>query len=95
MASRAPLAGSWAQLPGVSVGAGPAAVFQGPDTRCLRLHGLRACLPAFSDSGSDGNPLTLEVYVPGRARPTTFEIGLAGTGAVPRAILDSIRPAHA
>ena len=93
--SEAPLAGSWAQLPGVSVGDGPAAVVQGPATHCLRLHGLRACIPAYSDSGSYGDPLALEVYAPGRARPTTFEIGLAGTGAVPRTILDSIRPAHA
>jgi hypothetical protein len=93
MASKAPLAGSWAQLPGVSVGDGPAAVVQGPGTNCLRLHGLRACLPPYSDSGSYGNSLALEVYVPRRARPTTFEIGLAGTGAVPRTILHSLRPA--
>jgi hypothetical protein len=61
----------------------------------MRLHGLRACIPAYSASGSYGNPLALEVYVPRRARPTTFEIGLAGTGAVPRTILHSIRPARA
>jgi len=95
MSSAAPLAGSWTQLPGVSVGDGPAAVDQGPGTQCLRLHGLRACIPAYSASGSYGNPLALEVYVPGRARPTTFEIGLAGTGAVPRTVLDSIQPARA
>jgi hypothetical protein len=56
---------------------------------CRRLHGLRACFywP------SPGRPLELAVFVPGRSRPTLVEVGLKGSGAEARTIVESIRSA--
>ena len=94
--SEAPLAGSWAQALGVSVGYGPLATAEvtgGSPLSCMRLAGLRACIPAYSDSGSFGNPLMLAVYPHGsHSQPVIIQIGMAGTGSVARTILDSIRP---
>ena len=55
---------------------------------CRRLHGLRACLywP------SPGRPLELAVFVPGRVKPTVVDVGLKGSGAEARTIVESIRP---
>ena len=77
------------------IGAGPLALSgaeAGINGHCRILHGLRACIEAFSDSGSDGNPLTLVLYRPGHHALAIVDIGLAGTGAIPRTVLDSIRP---
>ncbi len=94
--SEAPLAGAWAQHLGVSVGYGPLANTGGSPLRCMRLAGLRACIPAYADSGSSGNPLMLAVYPHGaHSQPVIMQIGLAGTGSVARTILDSIKPAAA
>lgn len=56
---------------------------------CLALHGLTAC-PATSPSYSI---LVLKVTVPGRSKPLYVSIGLAGSGAVARTILYSLRAA--
>lgn len=99
MGGLAGLAGNWAQALGVSVGYSPLAtaeVTDGSPLHCIRLAGLRACIPAYSDSGSSGNPLMLAVY-PRRpqSQPVIMQIGLAGTGSIARMILHSIRPASA
>jgi hypothetical protein len=95
-------ASAWTAVPGVVVGAGPA-VFDGaiPDTtgdQCRTMNGLRVCIePVPLDSGSEPglqlNLLTALVFVPGQTRPDQVEIGLAGSGQVPDAIFDSMRPA--
>lgn len=56
---------------------------------CLDLHGLTAC-PATTPAESI---LVLRVTVPGRTRPVTVSIGLAGNGMVARTILYSLRAA--
>ena len=96
---RGGLAANWAQALGVSVGYGPLAtaeVTDGSPLRCMRQAGLRACIPAYSDSGSSGNPLMLAVYPQGsQSEPVIVQVGLAGTGSIGRMILHSIRPASA
>jgi hypothetical protein len=84
------IAGSLTARPGVVVAAGPAATRDVPrGSPCRRLHGLRAC---YAEPIYLGGVLGMSVYVPGRRQPTVVEIGLAGNGAVARAIFDSIRP---
>jgi hypothetical protein len=58
--------------------------------RCMRLHNVRACIP--HEGAFVGVYLELVLYLPGRPLPTVVDIGLAGTGATTRAILDSIKP---
>lgn len=83
-----PTAGVRAGKPGIAVGTGlKVRVSHG---RCFSLQGMRACQVSYQYASS---LLDLVVYPPGRARPDTVLIGLAGTGATARTILDSIRPA--
>ena len=87
------LAGQQRPVAGMSVGAGRVAVegaTPGRYWRCMRLHGVRACTP--NDAAFGGVYLELILYLPGRPLPTVVDIGLAGTGAATRAILDSIKP---
>jgi hypothetical protein len=87
------LAGQQAPLTGMSVGAGRiAAAYATPGRywHCIRLHGVRACIP--NEGASAGVYLELLLYLPGRQLPTVVDIGLAGTGATTRTILDSIKP---
>jgi hypothetical protein len=85
-----PTAGLMTGHAGVVAGAGP---YRGSDTflpgSCRRLHGLRACYltPAYGDQTLD-----VAVYVPGRDRATELQIGLGGSGVIPRTIVQSIRP---
>jgi len=85
-------AGQAAATLGVVVGSGPEAIppHFGSGSRCLRLHGLRVCMP---DPGTISQRVTLTVSVP-RRRPVIVEIGLAGNGVIPRTIFDSIRPSE-
>jgi hypothetical protein len=95
-------AATWAAVPGVVVGAGPA-VLDGakPDTsgdQCQEMNRLRVCIePVPLDGGSvpglQPNLLTVLVFVSGQARPDQVEIGLAGSGQIADAIFDSMRPA--
>jgi len=84
-------AGQAAAALGVVAGSGPQAIAPqfGGGPRCLRLHGLRVCMP---DPAAVSQRVTLAVSVP-RRRPVIVEIGLAGNGVIPRTIFDSIRPA--
>jgi hypothetical protein len=85
-----PTAGFEAARPGIVIGAGRYATVWPSKPRyvtCLDLHGLRACVSAH---GFAGGLLTLAVNVPGQTRPVIVEIGLAGSGAVARAIIESI-----
>jgi hypothetical protein len=87
------LARSYAPVAGVTVGAGRlvnAGIAPGPYRLCMRLRGLRACVPR--QGMLAGEFLALVVFPHGRQGPTEIDIGLAGTGATARAILDSIRP---
>ena len=80
--------------PGVAVAVGRYAVQLAVSPgylRCIRLHALRACI--FRD-GYGGTALTLAAFPASQARPTVIVIGLAGSGAVSRAIFDSIRAAN-
>ncbi|HXQ59649.1 MAG TPA: hypothetical protein VN799_06110 [Acidimicrobiales bacterium] len=54
---------------------------------CLHVHGLRVC-PA---RGDPYGILVLSVHRPGRHHATAVEIGLAGSGATARTIVDSLR----
>ncbi len=94
-------AASWAGVPGVVVGAGPAVVGgEGVDTSrdsCQSVHELRVCIEPVPlngglEPGLQLNLLTALVFLPGQARPDQVEIGLAGSGQVADAIFDSIRP---
>jgi hypothetical protein len=78
--------------PGVVVGAGKytAAAASGAHLQCMNLHGMRACVTV---GGLGSALLKLAVYPPGQSQPILVEIGLAGSGAVARAVYDSIRPA--
>ncbi|MHB1430949.1 MAG: hypothetical protein ACYCVZ_02370 [Streptosporangiaceae bacterium] len=85
-------AANLAARPGVVVGSGRyAALPSGAPgvATCPREHGLRACV-AYG-AGTDGT-MTVVVTVPGRARSALVVIGLAGSGATTRTILDSIGP---
>lgn len=87
----ASLAGSYAPQTGVAAGSGPLAtadIAADGGNSCMRLSGLRACVLR---TGSAGVYLALAVHPTG-LRPVVLEIGLAGTGVIPRAIMDSIRP---
>jgi hypothetical protein len=77
---------------GLVVGAGKYATSaaSGAHLQCVRLHGMRACVTA---DGLGSALLKLAVYPPGQSQPVLVEIGLAGSGAVARAIYDSISPA--
>ena len=93
LASPVGLAGEQRPIAGMSVGAGRVAVqgaTPGRYWRCIRLHGVRACTPR--EAAFVGVYLELILYLPGRPLPTVVDIGLAGTGATTRAILDSIKP---
>ncbi len=85
-----PTAGLMTGHAGVVAGAGP---YRGSGSflpgSCHRLHGLRACYltPAYGDQTLD-----VAVYVPGRDRVTELQIGLGGSGVIPRTIVQSIRP---
>jgi hypothetical protein len=84
-------AGQAAATLGVLAGSGPEAIaphFAGGSS-CLRLHGLRVCMPA---PDTISQRVTLTVSLP-RRRPVIVEIGLAGNGVIPRTIFDSIRSA--
>jgi hypothetical protein len=86
------LARSYAPVAGVTVGAGRLVtgdLGSGLNRLCLRLHGLRACV--LQQGMLAGELLALVVFPHGRQGPTEIDIGLAGTGATARAILDSIR----
>jgi hypothetical protein len=78
--------------PGLVVGAGKyaAAAASGAHLQCVSLHGMRACVMA---DGLGSALLKLAVYPRGQSQPVLVEIGLAGSGAVARAIYDSISPA--
>ncbi len=77
--------------PGIVVaGKYAAATASGAHLQCVSLHGMRACVTA---DGLGSALLKLAVYPPGQSQPVLVEIGLAGSGAVGRAIYDSIRPA--
>jgi hypothetical protein len=56
---------------------------------CLHVHGLRACPATVDPSGV----LVLSVHRPGRTHALAVEVGLAGSGATARAIVDSLRAA--
>jgi hypothetical protein len=87
-------AGGLQGRPGVAVAVGRYAVQEAASpgyVRCIRLHALRACI--FRDSNG-GTALNLAAFPAGQARPTVIVIGLAGSGAISRAILDSIRSAN-
>ena len=75
---------------GVAVGFGRYAALYDATSEigCRRLHGLRACFywP------SPGRPLELAVFVPGQGKPTVVDVGLEGSGAEARTIVESIRP---
>jgi hypothetical protein len=74
---------------GVVVGGGRYVSPHRPATyECRSLQSLRTC---FAMPGP-GGPLELVVYVPGRAKPTVVDIGLAGNGLEARTIFESIRP---
>lgn len=88
-----PLARSWAPTSGVTVGAGRLATADatpGVYRRCIRLRGMRTCIP--HEGMQVGEFLILVAYPRGRPGPTLVEIGLAGNGATARTIFDSIRP---
>jgi hypothetical protein len=93
LASLIGLAREQGPLAGMSVGAGRVAADDatpGQYLRCMRLHNVRACIP--HEGAFVGVYLELVLYLPGRPLPTVVDIGLAGTGATTRAILDSIKP---
>jgi hypothetical protein len=93
LASLTGLARDWAPVDGMAVGAGRVAAdaaTPGKYWRCVRVHGVRACIP--HEGSSIGAYLELIMKLPGRHVPTVIDIGLAGTGATTRTILDSIRP---
>ncbi len=74
---------------GVVVGAGRyASLHQPASLGCRSLHGLRACFAM----PSQGGPLELAVYGPGRHKPTVVDIGLKGNGVEARTIFESIGP---
>jgi hypothetical protein len=86
LAERSPVAG-------MSVGTGRVAAegaTPGRYWRCIRQHGVRACIP--HEGAFTGVFLELILFLPGRPLPTVVDIGLAGTGATTRTILDSIKP---
>ena len=93
LASLSGLARDWAPVDGMAVGAGRVAAdaaTPGQYWRCIHVHGVRACIP--HEGVSIGAYLELIMKLPGRHVPTVIDIGLAGTGATTRTILDSIRP---
>jgi len=97
IASPVPLARFSAPVAGLTVGAGRLAALgvgalqSGMQAHCVRLRGMRACIPQ-EGMPQGGEFLELIIYPPGRARPTVVDIGLAGTGATARTIFDSLRP---
>lgn len=87
------LASSWAPVAGITVGAGRLATADATSAayrRCMRLHGIRACIPQRGMLTGEFLPLVL--FPRGRPGPTLMDIGLAGTGATARTIFDSIGP---
>ncbi len=80
-----PTAGQMTGHVGVLVAAGPNRGYGD----CKIRRGLRTCyvMPAFGDQRLD-----VAVDIPGRDRATLVQIGLGGSGAIPRAIVESIRP---
>ncbi|MGI9009521.1 MAG: hypothetical protein ACR2FU_25585 [Streptosporangiaceae bacterium] len=86
-----PIAGAIAARAGIVVGAGRLAVGNarsGQKVTCRKRFGGQVCILR---PGLASSVLTLLVDPgPGR-RPALVELGLAGSGAIPRAILDSIR----
>lgn len=84
-------AGSQAAVPGAVVAAGRW-VEPGASRRCMALHGLRVCVQPPSEPN---RALSLSVLIPGHSQRVLVELGLAGSGAVPRAILDSLRASPA
>ncbi len=85
-----PTAGQMAGHVGVIAAVGS---YRGADSAghgaCRSQHGLRVCYltPAF-----DNQMLDVAAYIPGRDRVTLLQIGLGGSGAIPRTIFQSIRP---
>ena len=65
---------------------GPAYDNQGAES-CRQINGLKACVSLTDLYGV----LVLSIEVPGRSKPTSVEVGLAGSGQIARAILYSIR----
>ncbi|HLI44867.1 MAG TPA: DUF4232 domain-containing protein [Acidimicrobiales bacterium] len=82
-------AGDEAAVPGLTIAAGRYVARPKPSARCWSARGLGVCVEPSADQSA---VLTLSVGVPGVAHPVVIELGLAGSGAVPRAILDSLRP---
>jgi hypothetical protein len=88
-------AGFEAARPGIVIGAGRYATLGASKlshAACLDLHGFHACVAA---NGYGGGLLTLAINVPGRSQPVIVEIGLSGSGALPRTIIESIGPRSA
>ncbi len=83
-------AGAHAAAPGLVVAAGRYVQPAAKSSRCMRLHSLTVCVEPASPSSTI---LSLSVRQRGSSVPVDLQLGLAGTGAVPRAILDSLRPA--
>ncbi len=94
-------AANLAARPGVVVGsgryatvplAGPAAAACPHPPGLPSPRGVRVCLagPAYGSGAGSVGTMTVVVTVPGRARPALVVIGLAGSGATARTILDSI-----
>jgi len=79
---------------GVDINSGFSSVLGGSAQSCVTLkavsdHGLTAC----QDTGLPYSVLAVEVTVPGRAKPVSMYIGLAGNGLIARTILYSLRAA--
>jgi hypothetical protein len=91
LASPTDQAGEWPPVAGMTVGSGRIATdaASGQYARCLELRGIRACVA--QQGMLAGDFLMVVLTVPGRPAPTVLAIGLGGTGATQRAILDSIR----
>lgn len=83
-------AGGRAPVPGLVVASGKYVQAPGRTSRCMPVHDLQVCVEPASPASS---VLSLLVRLHGSSAPVDLQLGLAGTGAVPRAILDSLRGA--